>query len=136
MTQSVRIARAGQVQIIGNSVFYNYDFAVSGGTVGTIVLADGPTLVAGDFVSRAFWRTLTTLTSGGSATVALTTGEAANDIQTAVAFDNAAFTAGMHVAGSVNKLITANRTPSIVIGTADLTAGKIRVWLEVTRGWA
>ena len=113
--------------------FYYYDFAVDGGGTGTIPLR-GPALAAGTFVNAAFIQVISAFTSDGSATVALTTGEAANDIQTAVAYNNAALAAGMHFP-AVHKLTTVSRQPSIVIGAAALTGGKIKVLLDTMEGW-
>jgi parallel beta-helix repeat protein len=111
-----------------------YDFDVDGGAVSTINL--GVTLPDNASIIRAWYETLTDPTSGGAATIAITTAEAANEIVTATAFDNAVFDPGYHdaipdgTAANFTTKTTAARTIDFVIGGAALTAGKIRIWME------
>lgn len=113
--------------------FWGYDFATDGGVAGTIVLL-GPTIPNHAFVNACFLEVITPFDSAGLATVALTTGETAADIEAALAFGNAAYTAGMHVI-AVHKLMTGTRAPAIVIAVADLIAGKIKLSLDIMEGW-
>ena len=115
-------------------VVATYDFAVHGGAVGTIDLKHG--LSKGCVVVGGFMRILTVPTSGGSATIAAQL-EAANDIVTATAFDNALFaTTGNRAivpvwTAATMKETTVDRNLSLVIGGAALTAGKIEFHLWV-----
>ena len=117
-----------------------YDFAVDGGAVSTIVLrgggAIGGTIPTGSVIFEGYVDVLTPLTSGGAATIAAQT-EAANDVLTAVAV--ASWTAGIKnvlpaiatgaLTANTAVKTTAARSISIVIATAALTAGKFRVVL-------
>lgn len=117
-----------------------YDFAVDGGAVSTIALrgggALGSTIPTGSVIVSGYVEILTTLTSGGAATIAAQA-EAANDILTAVAV--ASWTAGVKnilpasttgaLTASTAVKTTAARQISIVIAAAALTAGKFRIVL-------
>lgn len=111
-----------------------YDFAVKGGAQGAISL--GVVIPDKAIVTKSFFHVKTAFTSGGSATVALGTGEAANDIKTATAFDDAAYAVGNIGAGISDgavanmKKMTADRTIKLTIATADLTAGKVIIFVE------
>lgn len=108
----------------------SYDFAVDGGAVGTLTLRsnDGQ-LPNGSVVMGGYAKVTTPLTSGGAGTAALQV-EAANDTITAAAVSGAPWsTAGRKsvipvFTGATTLETTANRSPSMVIGTAALTAGK------------
>jgi len=117
---------------------WTYDFTVLGGAVSTIALT-GAALAAKAVIFGGFIRVLTALTSGGAATAALQV-EAANDIVNATVVSGAPWsTTGRKViiptwAITNSVETTLARTPSIVIGTFALTAGKFDLWLfyEVT----
>jgi hypothetical protein len=113
--------------------FYGYDFAIDGGAQGTISL-HGPAIPLNAYVNAAFYQIITPFTSGGLATVALTSGQAAGDVATAAAFDNAKYATGVHTA-AVHQLTTGSKQPAIVIAVADLTAGKIKVFFDISEGW-
>ena len=112
-------------------VKFTYDFSVDGGAQGTIAIGHLPsgTIVLGTKIDI-----LTTLTSGGSATIALDL-NAGNDIKTATAV--ATWTAGdMQAAataefGASTIKLTAARSLLVNIATADLTAGKFDVFMLV-----
>lgn len=109
-----------------------YDFAVDGGTVGTIALR-GDTVPSGAIVVNALIRVITPVTSGGAGTLAIQV-ESAADVQAAAAVSGAPWsTAGAKrgsalTATTAGVITTANRTPSAVIATAALTAGKFVVY--------
>lgn len=112
-------------------VKYTYDFSVVGGAVGTLT---GPTLPINTVVLGAKIDITTTLTSGGSATIALSL-EAANDIKTATAVaswaaGNLAPAAGATF-GTATIKTTAARAITVTIGTAALTAGVFDLYLVV-----
>jgi hypothetical protein len=115
-----------------------YDFAVDGGAQSTIAITSGLPIPSGSYVIGGFVDVTTQLTSGGSATIACQV-EAANDILTAVAVASwttgrknvlPAPTTGALTASTAVKT-TAVRNISIVIATADLTAGVFNVVLYV-----
>jgi hypothetical protein len=109
-----------------------YDFAVDGGAISSIPL--GITIPNNTLIWGGFLRVITAGTSGGSATIALTTGQTAGDILAATAFNNA----GIDTAGKILKLApittpiltTAARIPNFVIAGATLGAGKYQIILQ------
>lgn len=113
-----------------------YDFAVDGGAIGTIVLRsdDGP-IPNGSYITQAVVDVLTLFTTGSAATAALTV-EAANDIVSATIVSGAPYsTTGLKSAipvgtGATMIKTSAQRSPSIVIATGTVTAGKLRLILE------
>lgn len=117
---------------------FRYDFSVHGGAVGTVQLTQPFGPLPDDFVIRDAWfDVITALASGGAATGALTSGEGANDLISATAVSGAPWsTTGRKqcipdwatVADSIKT--TEIRNPSLVIATADLTAGKFNLYME------
>lgn len=113
----------------------DYDFAVDGGAQGTLVLRsdDGP-IPTGAVVMGGYLDVTTALDSGGSATAALQV-EAANDTINAAAFGGAPWSSTGRkdlipdATGSTALKTTASRSPSLVIGVADLTDGVFRLVL-------
>lgn len=127
---------------------YEYDFAVSGGAVGSIALVNKGmnALEAGLVIKDWFISVETTPASGGSATVTLghagDTDGYAVDFFGAVAGDiiNMGDRAGALVWDDTNdhniyhKLASAaNAIPRIEVGTAALTAGKFQVYFTAVR---
>lgn len=125
---------------------YVYDFAVDGGAQGTIVLSDKngkAPLPVGAIVKDVTARVVTQCTSGGSATVAWGNGDdtdgytthgspiavaslTANAMFNAAGLDSALLWDGTNdhmIPLYIDDATTGNF--SFVIGTADLTAGKI-----------
>ena len=110
-----------------------WDFAVDGGAVSTIVLRspDGP-LPNGAVVEGGYIEVDTLLTTAASGTGALQI-EAANDIQTAIIVTSAPWsTTGRKsitpaFTGATVVKATAARSPAFVIATGALTAGKFRL---------
>jgi hypothetical protein len=117
-----------------------YDFAVDGGAASTIAITSGTPIPSGSVILGGYVNVLTALTSGGAATIACQV-EAANDILTAVAVATWDVTPVLKnvlpspttgaLTDSTAVKTTAARNISIVIATADLTAGKFDVVLYV-----
>jgi hypothetical protein len=112
-----------------------YDFATDGGAVSTITLR-GDSIPSGAYIVDAYVIVETALTSGGSATVAVTTGESAADLNSADAYSGAPWSTAtvrrLDALVGADKGIktTAARTAQIVVGTAALTAGKFKIVIE------
>ena len=115
-----------------------YDFAVDGGAVGTIVLrgvdAIGNNIPNGAVVTAGFIDVLTGVASA-TGTVALQV-ESAGDLLVAVS-PTAALTTGRKsivpaATGATAVKTTASRNLTMVIGTAALTAGKFRLVVYYT----
>lgn len=109
-----------------------YDFAVDGGAISTIVLRGDGSMPIGSIIMGGFIEVDTAVTSGGAATVAVNS-EAAGDLQAAITVAGAPWsTTGrkailpVWTAASFVKL-TANRSLAIAIAAFALTAGKFRV---------
>jgi hypothetical protein len=133
---TVGTSAANQAQIGGHVAIATYDFAVHGGTVGTISLS--AIVPYPSVVKRAWYEVLTPPTSGGAATISL--GISVNDpdgIFGVTAYNDASFNAGFHdgapngAAGNFTTKTDGNRVLCIVIAGADLTAGKIKVYAEL-----
>lgn len=118
-----------------------YDYAVQGGTATShnLKAVDGSDclLPAKALVLNGIIDVITAPGSTGSATIAVGTGVAANDLKTATA--KASFTGRMdvipvHTAATAIKLSTVAKTPTMTIGTAALTSGKFNVYIEYLLG--
>ena len=114
-----------------------YDFAVSGGAISTITLkgSEGsgtPTIPKGAIVTKALFDVVTAPTSGGSATLAFSTGQSAADLKAATAYSSfSGIVAGIPVETAATAIkMTADRNPTVAIATATVTAGKIYVLIE------
>lgn len=117
---------------------YEYDFAVDGGAVSTIVLRSvkssaSTAIPNGSRVLRVALDVLTAL-SGGTSTGAIQI-EAANDTVNQAATTGAPWSttgikAGIELGAATAVKTTAARNPSFVIGTAVLTQGKFRLIVE------
>jgi len=111
-----------------------YSFAVDGGAVGTIALLGATSIPANAVIIGGALNVTIALTSAGAATAALQV-EAANDIVAAALVSGAPWSStgrktivpNMDAANSV--LTTVARDVSLVIGTADLTAGAFDIYL-------
>lgn len=102
-----------------------YDFSVNGGAVGAITL--GVKIPANAIITRLFTDALTSMTSGGSATVAISAG--ATSLKAATAFNDAT------LVGADAQTLTAVKISSeseltMTIAVAVLTAGKVRIFAE------
>ena len=114
----------------------NWKFSRDGGAVGAIDLKneDGSDVVlpAGFLIWDSVILVKTTVTSGGSATLAFAA-ESANDIKTAEAvatFSGNAKVAGIPVGSAASAVLcTASRTPTLTVATAALTAGEFDLFL-------
>lgn len=113
-----------------------YDFAVDGGAVSTIALrgsgALGSQIPSGAVITGGYVEVDTAVTSGGAATVAITS-EGAGDLVAAAAVSGAPWsTTGRKsivpaATGATSVKTSAARTLSATIAAAALTAGKFRV---------
>lgn len=112
---------------------FDYDFAIDGGAISTITLR-GTAVPSGATVRGGFIE-VTTVPVGATATISAGI-EAAADLQAAAAISGAPWsTTGRKsvipaFTGATSIRLTANRNVSIVIGTAALTAGVFRIWVE------
>ena len=113
-----------------------YDFAKHGGAVGAIPIDQK--IPAGAIVTGGLVKVFTALTSGGAATVAVSL-ESAGDVKAATAI--ATLTPGLHDVApdgtAANSFeTTQERTVTVEVGTADLTAGRFLVLLNYLPGGA
>ena len=114
-----------------------YSFASQGGAVGTIALLGATLIPANAVIFGGLLRITTALTSARAATAALQV-EAADDIVAAALVSGAPWsTTGRKsvipaFTGATSVLTTVVRDVSLVIGTADLTAGAFEVYLFYT----
>lgn len=129
-----RLARQTKLVFIGQ-----YDFSKSGGAVGAITLLNPITgmpakLPKGAIITSCYIHTFTNASTAGSPTIAVGTGQAANDLKAATAsssFATSALLAGVPVGSAATAVVlTADSTMSITIATAALTAGKFNVVCE------
>lgn len=133
------VAAIGGLGNISNAKM-TYDFATDGGAQGLITPTNSPTIPAKAIILGGAIDITTTLTSGGSATIALGTsaGSSATALKAATAV--ATWAAGVTVpvvpvftAATYLKLTAAGR-PTLTVATADLTAGKFDVNLVYVLG--
>lgn len=106
-----------------------YDFSVDGAGTGTITLATGHTFKEAMIVTKVLAHEITALTSDGSATVQLLAGSTA--LTDAEAFDDGfTGTDEIALASSATAIAIAADDPlKVAIGTAALTAGKVRFYV-------
>lgn len=107
----------------------DYSFAADGGAVGVIALSGATGIPSGAIVTRSWIEVTTAPTSGGAATISVGV-EGAADVQAAAAISGAPWSTTGVKTGSGNFKTTAARDVSITIGTAALTAGAFRVYVE------
>lgn len=113
-----------------------YDFAVDGGAISTIVFRspDGP-LPNGAVVMDGYLEIDTGFTTGTAAVAGIQV-EAANDIVASTIVSGAPYsTTGRKsivpvATGATSVKTTASRSPSMVVGTGTITAGKGRIVLR------
>tara|TARA_R110002012_G_scaffold197044_1_gene365562 strand:+ start:19 stop:396 length:378 start_codon:yes stop_codon:yes gene_type:complete len=105
-----------------------YDFAVDAGAASTIVPANSAIIPDNAIIVRCYSVVTTAMTSGGSATLALTTGGVT--LKAATAFDNGAFDDEDVTEHTVVDKTTSSTGIQFVIATAALTAGVVEVFVE------
>ena len=105
-----------------------YDFAVDGGAASTIVPANSAIIPDNAVIVRCYSVVTTAMTSGGSATLALTAGGVT--LKAATAFDNGAFDDEDVTEHTVVDKTTSSTGIQCVIATAALTAGVVEVFVE------
>lgn len=122
---------------VGRSVYkYTYDFSAQGGVAGDITMQGEP-LPDNAIIFGGVADVVTALTSDGSATMGISTSQSADDIIADAAVSGAPWsttgTKAIVPALAYDSAIktTAQRAPKVVITTADLTAGKVNLYLFV-----
>jgi len=119
-----------------------YDFSVVGGTTGSIALtqSDGP-LPNNFIVQNVLMQIKTPLTSVGLATAALTTGQSVGDLVAATVVAGVPWsTIGLKVTtvllGTIatQLLLTADRSPALVVAVANLNGGAFALFVEGFQG--
>ena len=105
-----------------------YDFAVDGGAASTIVPANSAIIPDNAVIVRCYSLVTTAMTSGGSATLALTAGGVT--LKAATAFDNGAFDDEDVTEHTITDKTTSSTGIQFVIATAALTAGVVEVYVE------
>ena len=105
-----------------------YDFAVDGGAVSTIVPSNSAIIPDNAVIVRCYSVVTTAMTSGGSATLAITCGGVT--CKAATAFDNGAFDDEDVTEHTVTDKTTSSTGIQFVIATAALTAGVVEVYVE------
>ena len=109
-----------------------YDFAVDGGAASTIIPDNSAIIPNNSIITDVYHVTTTALTSGGSATLALTAGGVT--LNAAVAFDNADYADESVIVNAVNDKTTSSTGIQFVIATAALTAGVVEVYVQYYMG--
>ena len=105
-----------------------YDFAVDTGAISTIVPANSAIIPDNAVIVRCYSVVTTAMTSGGSATLALSAGGVT--LKTATAFDNGAFDDEDVTEHTVTDKTTSSTGIQFTIATAALTAGVVEVYVE------
>ena len=105
-----------------------YDFAVDGGAASTIVPANSAIIPDNAVIVRCYSVVTTAMTSGGSATLALTAGGVT--LKAATAFDNGAFDDEDVTEHTITDKTTSSTGIQFVIATAALTAGVVECFVE------
>lgn len=128
----------GGLGVVGNAKM-TYDFATDGGAISTITPTNSPTLPANAIILGGTIDITTTLTSGGSATIALGLGSGAQVAALKAATAVATWAAGqlavipVFTAASYVKVTAATRLTATV-AAATLTAGRFDVNLVYIQG--
>jgi len=105
-----------------------YDFAVDGGAASTIVPTNSAIIPDNAVITKAYSLVTTAMTSGGSATLAITCGGVT--CKAATAFDNGVFDDEDVTAYDVADKTTSSTGIQFVIGTAALTAGVVEAYVQ------
>jgi len=105
-----------------------YDFAVDGGATTAITPAINATIPANAVIVRCYQVTTTAMTSGGSATIALSVGGVT--LKAATAFNDGAFDDEDVTEHAVLDKTTSAGSIVCTVATAALTAGKFEVYVE------
>ena len=105
-----------------------YDFDVDGGAVSTIVPSNSAIIPDNAVIVRCYSLVTTAMTSGGSATLALSAGGVT--LKAATAFDNGAFDDEDVTEHTITDKTTSSTGIQFTIATAALTAGVVEVYVE------
>jgi hypothetical protein len=105
---------------------FKYDFAVDGGAIATITPAQTDLIKANCIIMGGVIDVITTVTSLGSATIAIGTsaGSASNSLLTATAKPAASLINSVATFAAAVKM-TADGVLTLTVGTAALTAGVV-----------
>jgi hypothetical protein len=126
------------VKAVSRVAILRYSFAVSGGNIGTISLkselGQAWTLPKNAVITGCVIDVISAPTSSGSATIALSTGQAALDLKTSTAYASyTGLVACIPVGVAANDIkITSNVSPTLNIAVASLTGGKFNVLVQYT----
>lgn len=137
-------ATAGPSQAIGTKLVKEsvhtlhliWNYSTNGGAVGTSNLLgeDGKAakLPSGAIVRDCLISVETSLNGLSGATIALGTGQAGNDLKAALAFGSYTGLVACIPVGTAATAIklTADRTPTVTIGTSTISAGKMSIWVD------
>jgi len=121
--------------VIPKHIKVTYDFDVDGGGQGALPIGGGTQIPDNAIITNCYFELETTITSGGSATIALGYETNTDAFIGATAYNNAAFTGT--VSAKTNDLpikTSAAHLPLVTIATADLTAGKFSLYIEYIEG--
>lgn len=134
--ENLKVGLGTELNKCVNVVKGKYRFASLGGAVGSYSLVDDDGVVvkipAGAVVTKSYVRIVQAfVSSGGSGTIALTL-QSAGDVLAAVDADTlSGVAAGLQDGAAANMLVlTAERTLTLAVATAALTAGKADVFVE------
>ena len=105
-----------------------YDFSVDGGAASTIVPSNSAIIPDNAVIVRCYSVVTTAMTSGGSATLALSAGGVT--LLAATAFNNGAFDDEDVTEHSITDKTTSSTGIQFTITTAALTAGVVEVYVE------
>lgn len=115
---------------------YRYDQAVDGGAISTIKFRGQAAIPSGALVTDAVL-VVDTIPAGTGASISVGTGEGAADVQASAAITGAPWSTAGAKRGSALTAATApvrttqDRTPTITVSGAALTAGKLRLVLTL-----
>ena len=133
------LGRRSGLGMVGHAKM-TWDFSVDGGGIATITPADSPVLPAGAIILGGVIDIITTLTSGGAATIALGLGSGAQVASLKVATAVATYAAGLTVpltevfTGATYLKVAADTRMTLTVAAFALTAGKLSVNLVYLQG--
>ena len=124
---------------ISKEIILEYDFADFTGAQAAYTLTDpnggAVTIPDNAIITACYYEKITAMTSGGSATLALGITGNTDAFLAATAFNNAEYTTEIKVKHNEVPLKTSAAVSVLAtIGTADLTAGKFRLYISYING--
>lgn len=121
---------AGRYLLGEHTAMYVYDFAVDGGAHGTAITPVATVTLPANAIITGAWMHVITACTGATATVSADC-NGAGDLVAATAV--ASLTTNAIIIGAANTTpirASADKTLTVTIATADLTAGKVRVYVK------